>query len=72
MKHGRAWEGAALESNAVVCASVPLLSFFFSRIRADSARFELNRADSAEIKPYRPNWPATETAEMAETGKNMP
>ena len=46
-------------SDVVACTLVPRLSFFFSHIRVDSARFAptwllfaLSRADLARIKPY--------------------
>ena len=41
-------------SDAVARVSVPRLSFFFSRIRTNSAQFTPNRADSTIIGPYRP------------------
>ena len=45
-------------SNAVARVSVPCLSFFFSRIRTNSAQFAPNRADSARFGPRRSRfWP---------------
>ena len=48
-------------SDAVACALVPRLSFFFPRIHTDVARFmpnrlrfTSNRANLARIRPYRP------------------
>ena len=84
--HGRGWEGAAPESDAVDRASVPRLFFFFfsdsrrlGSIRADATRFAPNRADSARIGPYRPYRSISagdrygqNRPESAETGRNQP
>ena len=61
--HGRGWEGAAPESDAVDRVSVPRLLlfflFFFSDSRrlgsicTDAARFTQNWANSSRIRPYR-------------------
>ena len=61
-KHRHGWEGAAPESDVAWrdCPGVGAASelfifiYFFSRIRADSARFTSNRADSARVELYRP------------------
>ena len=47
--HGRGTRGAAPASDAVARASDRVWVFFFSRIRADSARFALMRLDSCRI-----------------------
>ena len=60
MMHGRGKMGAAPASDAAACVSVPRLSFFFFwdllRLGSNSGWFPLNRANSAKIGWYRPNW----------------
>ena len=81
--HGRGWEGAAPESDAVDRASVPRLFFFFfsdsrrlGSIRAESASI---RAESACFGRFRPvsaisvhiGWRPIRP-KQAEIGRNMP
>ena len=81
--HGRGWEGAAPESDAVDRASVLRLPFFFflrfvptrldsrrcGSIRAESAS---NRAEPACFGHIGTYWPATDTTDTAETCRNRP
>uniref|UniRef100_A0A7N2KKH6 Kinesin motor domain-containing protein n=1 Tax=Quercus lobata TaxID=97700 RepID=A0A7N2KKH6_QUELO len=79
--HGRGWEGAALDSDAVrrgtrrptrLNARRCHVCFFFLRFaptRLDSRRTGLIRPELGHIGPYRP---ATDMADTAETCRNRP